>query len=97
MINVMMYLGAYILAILAISLTVGLAWFLIVGRSLAKKNTVFDKELDAMAQRIKRRNDLNGRATDHEIDLNVVRRGGWTGPIPQSKNTPPKPPHNPHK
>ena len=73
------YIGIYILMVVAVFITVGLAWFLIVGRSIAKKNKVLDRELDAMTQRIKKRNQLNGRATDHQIDLGVVRRGGWIG------------------
>ena len=73
------YIGIYILMVVAVFITVGLAWFLVVGRAIAKKNKVLDKELDAMTQRIKKRNELNGRATDHKIDLNSFDGGGWTG------------------
>jgi hypothetical protein len=93
------HLALYVLILHASALTIGLAWFLIIGRSLAQKGNDFDfdKEFEDMRRRIKKRNELNGRATDHNINLDVAHRGDWTGPIPRSKKAPPKPPHNPHK
>lgn len=67
--NLMMSIGIYVLILLAVILTVGFAWFLIVGRAVSKKNKALDDELEAMTQRIKQRNHLNGKATKHEIDL----------------------------
>lgn len=79
--NLIMYIGIYVLIVLAVFLTVGLAWFLIVGRAVAKKNKVLDDELEAMTQRIKRRKELNGKATSHKIDLDRFNNGGWTGEV----------------
>lgn len=95
--NLMTYVGGYILILIAAALTVGLALALVVGRSISIKHKAFDKEFDAMKQRIKNRNQLNGRATKHEVDLVAKEgRGGWTGPIPQTRKAPPKPLY-PHK
>lgn len=92
--NLIMYVGGYILVLIAIALTAGLAFALIIGRSIAIKHKAFDKEFDAMKQRIKNRNQLNGRATKYEVDLAAKEgRGGWTGPIPQTRKAPPKPKH----
>lgn len=95
--DLMMGVGTYILILLAIVLTVGFAFALIVGRSIAKKNKVFDKEFEAMKKRINKRRELDGKATKHEVDLAAKEgRGGWTGAIPQTRKAPPKPLH-PHK
>lgn len=92
--NLMMYVGGYILILIAFALTVGLAFALIIGRSIAIKHKAFDKEFDAMKQRINKRRELNGRATKYEVDLAAKEgRGGWTGPIPQTRKAPPKPKH----
>lgn len=92
--NLMMYVGGYILILIAFALTVGIAFALIIGRSIAIKHKAFDKEFDAMKQRIKNRNQLNGKATKYEVDLAAKEgRGGWTGPIPQTRKAPPKPKH----
>ena len=80
------YIGIYILMVVAVFITVGLAWFLIVGRAIAKKHKVLDDRLDAMTQRIKKRNDLNGKATNHKIDLEQFDNGGWTGELDSKKN-----------
>lgn len=69
MINLIAYIGIYIMIVIAVFLTVGFAWFLIVGRALAKRKIMWDDEWEAMHQRIKRRKELNGKATDHQIDL----------------------------
>lgn len=64
------------------------------GAKIARKNNAFDKEFDAMRQRINKRRELNGRATKYEVDLAAKEgRGGWTGPIPQTRKAPPKPKH----
>lgn len=62
MFNAIGYLLIYILALLAISMTVGFAWFLIVGRSMSI-------ERKAAMKRIEERRELNGLATKHKIDL----------------------------
>lgn len=79
--NLIMYIGIYVLMVLAVFLTVSLAWFLIVGRAVAKKNKALDDELEAMTKRIKRRKELNGKATNHKIDLSNFKGGGWTGEL----------------
>lgn len=83
--SVMMYIGIYVLIVIAVFLTVGLAWFLIVGRSIAIKHKAFNKEFDAVTERIKKRRELNGRATDHKIDLSNFKGGGWTGEFDSKK------------
>lgn len=85
--NLMMYVGGYIIVLIAIALTVGLAFALIVGRSIAIKHKTFDKEFDAMSQRINGRRHLGGKATKHEIDLAAKEgRGGWTGEVTGRKH-----------
>lgn len=75
----------YILVLIALALTVGFSWFLIGFRSVEKMNKVFDKDFDAMKQRINERKKLNGRATKHEVDLAAKEgRGGWTGEVTDS-------------
>ncbi len=92
--NLTIYVGGYILILIAIALTVGLAFALIVGRSIAIRHRALDRELEAISQRISNRRELNGRATNHEVDLAAKEgRGGWTGPIPQTRKAPPKPKH----
>lgn len=92
--NLTMYVGGYILILIAITLTVGLAFALIVGRSIAIRHRALDRELEAISQRISNRRELNGRATNHEVDLAAKDGcGGWTGPIPQTRKAPPKPKH----
>lgn len=91
--DLMMYVGGYILILIAIALTVGLAFALIVGRSVAIKHKAFDKELDAMTQRIKNRNQLNGKATSHQINLSDAKSEYWTGEQPRTRKAPPKPKH----
>ena len=72
----------YILVLIALALTISFSWFLIVFRSLEKMNKVFDKDFEAMTQRINERSHLSGSATKHEIDLAAKeRRGGWTGAV----------------
>lgn len=56
------YLLIYILTLLAMSMTVGFAWFLILGRSISLEHK-------AMSKRIDERKELNGLATKHKIDL----------------------------
>lgn len=83
--NLLMYIGIYVLIVIAVFLTVGLAWFLIVGRSIAIKHKAFNKEFDSVTERIKKRRELNGRATKHEVDLAAKEgRGGWTGEVDDS-------------
>lgn len=83
--NLMMYVGSYILILITIALTVGFAFALIIGRSIAIKHKAFDKEFDAMKRRIDKRRELNGRATKHEVDLAAKEeRGGWTGDFTSS-------------
>lgn len=79
--NLIMYIGIYVLIVLAVFLTVGLAWFLIVGRAVAQRKKMWDDEWEAMHQRIKRRKELNGKSTDHKIDLERFNNGGWTGEV----------------
>ncbi len=77
--NLIVYIGIYILMVVAVFITVGLAWFLIVGRVVAQRKKMWDDEWEAMHQRIKRRKELKGKATNHEIDLGSFDNGGWTG------------------
>lgn len=56
---------------------VGFVCFLVAAFLIAKNN----KELDAMTQRIKQRNHLNGKSTNHKIDLDQFNNGGWTGEV----------------
>lgn len=63
------------------------------GAKIARKNNVFDKELDAMTQRIKNRNQLNGKATSHQINLSDAKSEYWTGEQPKTRKAPPKPKH----
>ncbi|OLF36526.1 hypothetical protein BTW00_05410 [Psychrobacter sp. C 20.9] len=62
MIEIMTYVGLYILILLAISMTVGFSWFLIIGRSMSIEHK-------AMSKQINERKELNGLATKHKIDL----------------------------
>lgn len=62
MIEIITYVGLYILVLLAVSMTVGFAWFLIVGRSMSI-------ERKSAMKRIEERRELNGLATKHKIDL----------------------------
>lgn len=83
--DLMMYVGGYVLILIAIALTVGFAFALIVGRSIAIKHKAFNKEFDAVTERIKKRRELSGRATKHEVDLAAKEgRGGWTGEVADS-------------
>ncbi len=67
--NVIMYIVTYILILSAIALTIGLAFVLIVSRSKVVRDRVFNKELNDMTKRIEERYKLNGKATNHKIDL----------------------------
>ena len=62
MFNAIGYFLIYILALLAISMTVGFAWFLIVRRAIS-----IDRK--AAMRRIEERRELNGLATKNKIDL----------------------------
>lgn len=64
MANIAMYLLLYLLCVAAIAVTVGLAWFLIIGRKIAIK----EKGFGAMGKRIQEARELNGRATTHKCD-----------------------------
>lgn len=78
--DLIVYIGGYILILIAVALTVGLAFALVVGRSIAIRHKALDKEFEAMSQRINNRRELNGRATKYEVDLATKEgRGGWTG------------------
>ena len=83
--DLIMYIGIHVLIVIAVFLTVGLAWFLIVGRVAAQRKKMWDDEWEAMHQRIKRRKELNGRATNHKIDLSNFKGGGWTGEFDSKK------------
>lgn len=83
--NVLMYIVTYILILSAITLTVALAFVLIVGRSKSIRDRVFNKELNEMTRRIEERYKLNGKATNHEVDLSSFEKGGWTGEFDSKK------------
>ena len=74
------YISLYVLILAALVLTVGFAWLLVVGRHIAKRNRFYYAEWEEMQQRIRKRKELNGRGTDHQVDLAAKEgRGGWVG------------------
>ena len=76
----------YMLVFALFLVVVGFVCFLVAVFLIAKKKTVFDKELEFMTQRIKKRNELNGRATNHKIDLEQFDNGGWAGEFDSKKH-----------
>ena len=83
--NLMMYVGIHFIIAIVALLFIVLVWRLTIGRALVKRKKMWDDELEAMHKRIKRRKELNGRATKHEVDLAAKEgRGGWTGEVTDS-------------
>lgn len=73
------------LTVLLIVMVSGIASYFIgvyTGAKIARKQKAFDEEFEAMEQRINNRRELNGKSTEHEIDLAAKEgRGGWTGEV----------------